>query len=172
LSNKNELRTNRRIRVPEVRLIDQDGKMLGVVLTNEALRLAFEANLDLVEISPNAVPPICRIVDYSKMKYEERKKASLNKKKQKTVSIKEIKMSLNIGENDFCTKIKQSLKFLSDGNKVKFNFVFRGREITYADSSQLIVNKILDATKELAKLEDRPKFEGRRMSFTIAPLKV
>ena len=105
LSEKNELRINKRIRAQEVRVIDQDGKMIGVIPITEALRLAFEANLDLVEVSPNIDPPVCKIASYSKMKYEEQKKTNLNKKKQKIMETKEIKMSLNIGDGDFKTKI-------------------------------------------------------------------
>ena len=160
LSEKNELRINKRIRAQEVRVIDQDGKMVGVIPITEALRLAFEANLDLVEVSPNIDPPVCKIASYSKMKYEEQKKTNLNKKKQKIMETKEIKMSLNIGDGDFNTKIKQATKFLEKGNKVKFNFIFRGREITYSDTAQLIIDKIIliyttNAEKVLTKNKSR-----------------
>lgn len=168
---KNELRINREIRVSEARIIDQNGNMLGVMPISEGLKLAFEAGLDLIEVSPNAEPVICKIASYSKMKYEEQKKANLSKKKQKIVDTKEIKMSLNIGEGDFSTKIKQSIKFLEKGDKVKFNFMFRGREITYSDSAQLIIEKIVEATKEFSKMEEKPKMEGKKLFFTLAPLK-
>ena len=171
LSEKNELRINKRIRAQEVRVIDQDGKMIGVIPITEALRLAFEANLDLVEVSPNIDPPVCKIASYSKMKYEEQKKTNLNKKKQKIMETKEIKMSLNIGDGDFNTKIKQATKFLEKGNKVKFNFMFRGREITYSDTAQLIIDKIILALETVGKMDEKPKMEGKRLFFIVAPLK-
>ena len=171
LSEKNELRINKRIRAQEVRVIDQDGKMIGVVPITEALRLAFEANLDLVEVSPNIDPPVCKIASYSKMKYEEQKKTNSNKKKQKIMETKEIKMSLNIGDGDFNKKIKQATKFLEKGNKVKFNFMFRGREITYSDTAQLIIDKIISALEAVGKMDEKPKMEGKRLFFIVAPLK-
>ncbi len=171
LSEKNELRINKRIRAQEVRVIDQDGKMIGVIPITEALRLAFEANLDLVEVSPNIDPPVCKIASYSKMKYEEQKKTNSNKKKQKIMETKEIKMSLNIGDGDFNTKIKQATKFLEKGNKVKFNFMFRGREITYSDTAQLIIDKIILALETVGKIDEKPKMEGKRLFFIVAPLK-
>ena len=171
LSEKNELRINKRIRAQEVRVIDQDGKMIGVIPITEALRLAFEANLDLVEVSTNIDPPVCKIASYSKMKYEEQKKTNLNKKKQKIMETKEIKMSLNIGDGDFNTKIKQATKFLEKGNKVKFNFIFRGREITYSDTAQLIIDKIILSLETVGKMDEKPKMEGKRLFFIVAPLK-
>ena len=170
LSEKNELRINKRIRAQEVRVIDQDGKMIGVIPITEGLRLAFEANLDLVEVSPNIDPPVCKIASYSKMKYEEQKKTNLNKKKQKIMETKEIKMSLNIGDGDFNTKIKQATKFLEKGNKVKFNFMFRGREITYSDTAQLIIDKIILSLETVGKMDEKPKMEGKRLFFIVAPL--
>jgi translation initiation factor IF-3 len=172
MSNKNEMRINREIRVPEMRLIDQNGNMVGVVSFNTAIRMAEEAELDLIEISPNVKPVVCRIASYSKMKYEEQKKAALNRKKQKVADTKEIKMSLNIGDGDFNTKLKQTVKFIEAGNKVKFNFVFRGREITYSDTAQLIIDKILKVVENIAKLEEKPKMEGKKLFFTIAPTAV
>ena len=171
MGNKNELRINREIRVPEVRLIDENGNMVGVVSINEALKLAFEAGLDLIEVSPNANQVVCKIASYSKMKYDEQKKANLTKKKQKVVDVKEIKMSLNIGEGDFNTKLKQALKFLEKGDKVKFNFMFRGREITYSDTAQVIIDKIIETLGDAAKIDEKPKMEGKRLFFTLAPSK-
>lgn len=166
----NNLRVNREIRSPEVRLVDQNGNMVGIVSINDALKMSFEAGLDLVEVSPNVNPPVCKIISYSKLKYEEQKKANQAKKKQKVIDTKEIKMSLNIGDGDFNTKIKQSIKFIEKGDKVKFNFVFRGREITYSDSAQVIIDKILEAVQDIAKLDEKPKLEGKRLYFTIAPI--
>jgi translation initiation factor IF-3 len=171
LGDKNKMRINRDIRAPEMRLIDQNGNMLGVKTLEEALRIAFEAGLDLVEISPNVKPVVCKITSFSKMKYEEQKKTNLNRKKQKVVETKGIKMSLNIGENDFATKIKQSIKFLEKGDKVKFSFIFRGREINYSDMAQTIIDKIIDATKEVSKVEEKPKLEGKKLFFTLTSSK-
>lgn len=171
LASKNELRINREIKVPEARVIDQNGEMIGVIPISEALKLAFEAGLDLIEVSPNADPVVCKIGSYSKMKYEEQKKANLSKKKQRVIDTKEIKMSLNIGDGDFNTKIKQAIKFLEKGDKVKFNFMFKGREITYSDSAQAIVDKIIEATSEISKIDEKPKMEGKKLFFTLAPLK-
>lgn len=169
MAGKNELRINKEIRIPEARVIDQNGNMIGVISINEAQRLAFEAGLDLIEISPNAKPVICKIGSYSKYKYEEQKKANQNKKKQKVVDTKEVKMSLNIGEGDFNTKLKQAIKFLEKGDKVKFNFMFRGREINYSDSAKVIIDRIITAVGETGKIEEKPKLEGKRMFFTMSP---
>ena len=171
MGSKNELRINKEIKVPELRLIDQNGNMVGIVSITEALKLAFEAGLDLIEVSPNANPVVCKIASYSKMKYEEQKKANLTKKKQKVVDVKELKMSLNIGDGDFNTKIKQATKFLEKGDKVKFNFMFRGREITYSDTAQVIIDKIVESLSEVAKIDEKPKMEGKRLFFTLAPIK-
>lgn len=171
MSSKNELRINKEIRVAEARIIDQNGNMIGVLPISKALQMAFEVGLDLVEVSPNANPVVCRITSFSKLKYEEQKKAALNKKKQKVVDTKEIKMSLNIGEGDFTTKIKQASKFLEKGDKVKFNFMFRGREITYSDNAKIIIEKIENSLKEVGKMEEKPKMEGKKLFFTIAPIK-
>jgi translation initiation factor IF-3 len=171
LTNKNKLRINKEIRVSEARVIDQEGKMIGVIPISKALEMAFEAGLDLIEVSPNANPVVCRIASFSKLKYEEQKKEAQNKKKQRVADTKEIKMSLNIGESDFNTKVKQSVKFLEKGDKVKFNFVFRGREITYSDSAKAIIEKIEETLKEIGKMEERPKMEGKKLFFTIVPLK-
>lgn len=171
LASKNELRINREIDVQEARVINQNGEMVGVIPITEALRLAFEAGLDLIEVSPNANPVVCKIASYSKMKYEEQKKASINKKKQKAMDTKEIKMSLNIGDGDFNTKIKQAIKFLEKGDKVKFNFMFKGREITYSDTAQTIIDKIIEGTSSVSKIDEKPKLEGKKLFFTLAPLK-
>ena len=164
---KNELRINKEIRVAEARVIDQNGNMIGVIPISKALQLAFEAGLDLVEVSPNANPVVCRIVSYSKLKYEEQKKASLNKKKQKVVETKELKLSLNIGDGDFLVKMKQAIKFLEKGDKVKFTFTFRGREITYSDTANVIIAKIEENLKEVGKIEEKPKMEGKKMFLTF-----
>ncbi|GMO61994.1 MAG: translation initiation factor IF-3 [Rickettsiales bacterium] len=170
VNKKNELRTNRQIRVPEVRVLDRNGNMLGVFATQVALKMAEDDELDLIEISPNANPPLCKIFSYSKYKYEEQKRLVAERKKQKVVQTKEIKMSLNIGDGDFNTKMKHTINFINDGDKVKFNFVFRGREITYSDNAQLIIDKILKQVELIAKIEEKPKMEGKKLFFTIAPI--
>mgnify|MGYP004665374583 CR=1 FL=1 len=152
-------------------VIGPKGEQLGTKILKDALTLASYAGFDLVLINPNSNPPVCKIASYSKMKYEEQKKISLNKKKQKTIETKEIKMSLNIGDGDFNTKIKQAIKFLEKGNKVKFNFMFRGREITYSDTAQLIIDKIILALETVGKIDEKPKMEGKRLFFIVAPLK-
>ncbi|MDR3290152.1 MAG: translation initiation factor IF-3 [Rickettsiales bacterium] len=169
-NDRNELRTNRQIRLPEVRLIDQDGNMVGVVQTFSALKMAEEAGLDLVEISPSVRPPVCKICSYSKLKYQEQKKAAENKRKQKVAGIKEIKLSLNIGDGDLQTKLKQTIKFIENGDRVKFNFMFRGREITYSENAQLIIDRVMKSVETIAKIEEKPKMEGKKLFFTIAPI--
>lgn len=171
MSEKNELRINKRIKAQDVRVIDENGKMLGILPITEALKLAFEAELDLVEVSPNVDPPVCKIASYSKMKYEEQKKSNSNKKKQKIMETKELKMSLNIGDGDFNTKVKQASKFLEKGNKVKFNFMFKGREITYSDTAQVIIDKIMTALEGVGTIEETPKMEGKRLFFIVGPVK-
>ncbi len=171
MAEKNELRINRKIKAQEMRLIDENGKMVGVVSLYEALKRSFEAELDLIEVSPNINPPVCKIASYSKMKYEDQKKLNLNKKKQKVVEIKEVKMSPNIGEGDFTTKIKQANKFLEKGNKVKFNFIFRGREITYTENAQLLIDKIISTLEEVGKVDEKPKLEGKKLFFIMSPIK-
>lgn len=170
VNKNNELKINRQIRAPEVRLIDQNDNMVGVVPIHTAIRMAEEAELDLVEISPNAKPAVCKICNYSKLKYKEQKKAAQNRKKQKTLDIKEIKISPNVGEGDFNTKLKQTIKFIENGNKVKFNFVFRGREIAHVENAQVLIDRILKTTESIAKVEEKQKLEGKRISFTIAPI--
>ena len=167
-----KLRKNREIKSEEVRLVDKNGEMVGVVSLDTALKMAFEANLDLVEISPKANPPVCKIVSFSKLKYEEEKKANKTKKKQKTVDIKEINISFNISDGDFDTKVKQAVKFISRGDEVKFNFRFKGREITFVDSVQELVNKILDTVKDIAVIKEKPKLEGKVLYFIIKPTKI
>lgn len=166
----NELRVNREIRVREVRLIDAEGNMMGVTPTRDALNMASNAHLDLIEVSPNAEPPVCKIGDYGKIKYQQQKKANISKKKQKTVDIKEVKMTVNIGRGDFETKLKNAIKFLEKGNKVKFSIRFKGREITRPELVNEMLQEIMEATQEIAKIELRPKMEGRQKVLILAPL--
>lgn len=164
----NELRINAEIKARTVRLIDQNGNMVGEVSISEALEMASEAELDLIEISPNAVPPVCKIGDYGKIRYQNQKKLSDNKKKQKAVELKEIKMSGNIGPGDYETKMKQARKFLTDGNKVRFNFRFKGREIVYSSSTQEMTDKMIEELSDISKVDIKPKMEDRKMFFVLS----
>jgi translation initiation factor IF-3 len=145
--------------------------MVGVVTRNEGLQLAQKAGLDLVEVSPNAEPPVCKILDYGKFKYEQQKKKAEAKKKQKVIEVKEIQIRPGIDENDFQVKCRAARRFLEDGNKVKITMRFRGREIAHQELGMEILNRIKDDFQELAKLEYAPKLEGKQMIMILAPLK-
>lgn len=157
------------IRAREVRLISQTGEQLGVKDTRDALALADQANLDLVLVSPSAKPPVARIMDYGKFRFEQQKKDREARKKQKTISIKEIRLSPTIGEADFNTRLKNATKFLEKGDKVKVTVRFRGRAITHKDLGQKVLEQMAQATKELATVETRPKMDGRSMFLMLAP---
>lgn len=156
-------RINEQIRAREVRLIDQDGKMVGVVPVSEALSMAQNVTLDLVEVSPNVVPPVCKIANFGKMKYELQKKAADAKKKQKVVEVKEIKMTINIGKGDFDTKIRHTKEFIEKGNKVKVSIRMKGREITHQDLAEKMMQDILKDTEAFAKPEVPHRLEGMQM---------
>jgi translation initiation factor IF-3 len=162
------LRINHRIRVPEVRVI-ADEEQLGVLPTHEALRLAEEKGLDLVEISPRAFPPVCRIMDYGKYKYEEAKKKQQARKRASTVETKEIKFRPKTEEHDMAFKVKHVRRFLEGGNKVRLAVVFRGREITHPQTGMNVLNKVVDLCNDIAVVEATPNMEGRRMIMVIAP---
>ena len=164
-------RTNRDIRVPRVLLIDEHGEKQGIMPVEAALEAASEAGLDLVEVSPNADPPVCKIVDYGKLKYQEQKKKAEAKKKQKTVEIKEIKMRPNIDTHDYEVKMKSMLRFFGEGDKVKVTLRFRGREMAHQDLGMNLLNKVREETNEIAKVESAPKLEGRQMVMVLAPIK-
>ena len=163
-------RSNERIEADKVRVIDEKGNMLGVLTLRDAIYKAKNVNLDLVEVSPNAEPPVCKIIDYGKYKYEIQKKSSDAKKKQKTVDIKEIKLRPNIGENDYTTKLKAAVKFLEAGNKVKVSMRFRGREISKQDIAKNMFLRIKQDTENFGKIEVEPKMEMRQLLMIIAPL--
>jgi len=163
------LRINHRIRVPEVRVIGEDGEQLGVMPTHEALRLAEERGVDLVEISPRAFPPVCRVMDYGKYKYEQAKKKQQARKHASTVEIKEIKFRPKTEEHDMDFKVKHVRRFLEDGNKVRLVIVFRGREITHPQTGLAVLNRVVDATGDLSSVEVNPNMEGRRMVMILAP---
>ncbi len=162
-------RVNDAIKVPQVRLIDAEGENVGVVPVREAQRMADDAGLDLVEISPSADPPVCKILDYGKFKYEAQKKKNEAKKRQRVIEIKEIKLRPNIDENDYAVKMRNCLRFLEDGDKVKVTLRFRGREMAHQDLGMKVLNRVRDDMAELAKVEQLPKMEGRQMIMVIAP---
>nr|WP_319387727.1 translation initiation factor IF-3 [uncultured Roseibium sp.] len=164
-------RTNQEIRVREVQLIDHEGANRGVIPTEEAMDIALDAGLDLVEIQPNANPPVCKILDYGRYKYQAQKKAAEARKKQKTVEIKEIKMRPNIDTHDYEVKMKNMLRFFNDGDKVKVTLRFRGREMAHQDLGMNLLNKVREETSEIAKVESAPKLEGRQMVMVLAPIK-
>lgn len=163
-------RINTFIRVPEVRVVGADGEMLGVMKTFDAIKLAEEAGLDLVEVSPNAVPPVCKILDYGKFKYETQKKKNEAKKNQKIVQLKEIKLRPNIDKHDLETKQKAITKFLASGDKVKLTMRFRGREMAHIDIGRALLDGLVEYYKESAKIDLVPRMEGRQMIMILAPL--
>ncbi|MES2710697.1 MAG: translation initiation factor IF-3 [Pseudomonadota bacterium] len=162
-------RVNEEIRVPQVRLIDQDGEMQGVMTAREALVRAYDVGLDLLEISPNAVPPVCKILDYGKYKYEQQKKANEARKKQKVVEIKEIKVRPNIDDHDYDTKMKQMKGFIEDGDKVKVTLRFRGREMAHQELGVKVLERIRTDLGEMIKVESMPRLENRQMVMVLAP---
>jgi translation initiation factor IF-3 len=162
------LRINHRIRVPEVRVVSEE-EQLGVMPTHEALKLAEEKGLDLVEISPRAFPPVCRIMDYGKYKYEEAKKKQQARKRASTVETKEIKFRPKTEEHDMAFKVKHVRRFLEEGNKVRLAVVFRGREITHPQTGMAVLNRVVEMCNDIAAVETTPNMEGRRMIMVIAP---
>ncbi|MBO1073412.1 translation initiation factor IF-3 [Roseomonas marmotae] len=162
-------RVNEDIRVPQVRLIDEAGEMLGVMSAREALLRAYEAGMDLLEISPNAVPPVCKITDYGKYKYEQQKKANEARKKQKIVEIKEIKVRPNIDDHDYDVKMRAAKGFLEEGDKVKVTLRFRGREMAHQDLGAKVLERVRTELAELAKVEQMPRLENRQMIMVLAP---
>ncbi len=168
---KQELMINEEIKDKEVRLIGPDGGQLGVVSAKEALAMADEHNLDLVKIAPQAKPPVCRIMDYGKHKFELAKREKEAKKNQKVVSIKEVRLSPNIDSHDFNTKVNQGIKFLKDGDKVKVSVRFRGREITHSSVGKDLLLKVKDAMAEFGVVEKDIKMEGRSMAMFVTPKK-
>lgn len=163
-----ELMINEQIRDKEVRLIGENGEQLGVVSIEEAMRLADEAELDLVKIAPKAEPPVCKIVDYGKYKYEMLRKEKEAKRKQKTVELKEIRLTPVIDSNDLNTKINQAIKFLQKGDRVKVTLRFRGREMAHMQQSKVILDQFAEAASEVAVIEKPAKTEGRSISMVLA----
>lgn len=166
-----EPRRNRRIRVPEVRLIGENGEQLGIFITNMALKRAEELGLDLVEISPHAKPPVCKIMDWGKFKYEEKKKKHEAKKKQVVVKVKEIKFRPATDDHDFQTKLKHIREFLEDGCKVRVTVQFRGREMEHREFGTARMNEVIESIKDLGEVDQSAKMEGRQMFMMLSPKK-
>ncbi|NLI12118.1 MAG: translation initiation factor IF-3 [Peptococcaceae bacterium] len=164
-----DFRINEEIRAREVRVIDGDGSQLGIFSSRDALRLAEEKQLDLVEISPAAKPPVCKIMDFGKYKYEQSKREKEAKKKQKIISIKEVKLRPNIEDHDFEVKAKNTARFLKDGDKVKATIIFRGREIVHTQLGQKLLKRLAESVKDFSQVERQPKLEGKNMIMILSP---
>jgi translation initiation factor IF-3 len=164
-------RINERIRAPEIRLIGAEGENLDVVTPERAMQLADEAGLDLVEISPNANPPVCKIMDHGKYKYEQQKRESEARKKQKTIEVKEVKFRPNTDTHDYDVKMRNVTRFLEAGDKVKVTLRFRGREMAHQNLGRELLERVADDIQELGKVENMPKMEGRQMVMMIGPAK-
>jgi len=167
-----EARVNRQIRAKEVRVIDPEGKQLGVLPLVEALRAATNAELDLVEVSSKSDPPVCRIMDYGKFKYQQSKKAHDAKKKQAVIHLKEVKMRPKTEDHDFQFKLRHIERFLKEGNKTKVTIVFRGRELAHPDLGRKMISRITEEAKEWGKVEQEAKFEGRNFIMILAPVQI
>lgn len=162
-------RANRDIRVPMVRVIDEEGQQLGVLPVEEAVTAAEDRDLDLVEVSPNADPPVCKIMDLGRYKYTQQKKAQEAKKRQRVVEVKEVKLRIKIEEHDYAIKRKHAERFLNDGNKAKVTIMFRGREVTHPDLGRKLLERMANDLLELGTVEQFPNLEGRNMTMVLAP---
>lgn len=169
VSIKKYIRINERIRIPQVRLIGPDGSQLGVVPIQKAQEIANQNELDLVEVAPSANPPVCRIIDFSKFKYDQEKKEREAKKHQKQGRLKEIRLKPNIDSHDYDTKLKQAITFLKKKDKVKINLFFRGRQMEHLDLGRKVLDKFITDMQNEGQLEKEPTLEGRVMSFVVAP---
>jgi len=166
---KSDVLVNDEIRAKEVRLIDEEGNAIGIVSLEEALRAAAEKDLDLVNIAPTANPPVCKIMDYGKYLFDANKREKEARKKQKVIDIKEVRLSLGIGDHDLQVKVKSAIKFLSDGDKVKLTVKFFGREMNFTTSGEELIKRFADSISEYGVMEKNPKLEGRRMSVMFTP---
>ena len=164
---KENLRINEEIRVREVRVTTAEGEQLGIMQVRDALQMAIEQNLDLVEVAPTARPPVCRIMDYGKFKYEQQKRDKEAKKKQKIVTIKEVKLRPNIEDHDFDVKKKNALRFLEDGDKVKVTIMFRGRELSHPELGRVLLVRMAKELADIANVERDPKLEGKNMIMIL-----
>lgn len=162
-------RSNNEINVPEIQLINAEGTNIGVVSTSEAIAMALDAGMDLVEIAPNSAPPVCKILDLGKFKYSAQKKAAEARKKQKVIEVKEIKLRPNIDTHDYDVKMRALEKFIGEGDKVKVTMRFRGREMAHQNIGLELLNKVRDQYEEITKVESTPRSEGRQMVMVLAP---
>ncbi len=169
LPERDTTRVNERIRVPEVRLIGDDGNQIGVLKTSEALKYAQDRDLDLVEVAPDARPPVCRVLDYSKYKYEQAQRAKAARKHQQQITIREIKFRPKIAIGDYNTKKGHVERFLKAKDKVKITIMFRGREVTHPERGELFLNRLAEDLQEIAVVEQRPQQDGRNMTMMLAP---
>lgn len=160
---------NDEIREPQVRVIDQNGEQLGILPTRQALQMAEERELDLVKIAPQAKPPVCKMMDYGKYRFEMAKKDKEARKRQKVISIKEVRLSATIGEHDVEVKVKNAVKFLKDGDKVKVTIRFRGRQISHSEIGLEVMKDFFERVKDVANMERQPKVEGRSMVMILSP---
>lgn len=161
---------NREIKSSEVRLVDENGEMMGVVSLKEALAKAHEAGLDLVEISPNADPPVCKILDFNRFKYEAKKRLNDAKRKQVKIALKEMKFKVNIGAADFDVKVNKIRKFIEEGDKVKVSLSFKGREIVHKDKGLEVFSRIIDGVNDIAKVDQEPKMEGKQIIMMLGKM--
>ena len=171
ISTGRPIRINERIRIPEIRLIDETGNHVGVLRTRDALEIARERGLDLVEVQPNAVPPVCRLMDYGKFRYEESRRERESRKRQKTAEVKEIRLSPKIDEHDLDTKGRQAMRFLESGDKVKLTVRFRGREMAHQDIGKNILDRLAENLGPVASVDQVPHIEGRTMVMLLSPAK-
>ncbi len=167
--NKDELLINEQIRVKELRLIDETGTAVGIMSAKDAQKLAFERNYDLVMIAPGATPPVCKLMDYKKYVFDMAKKEREARKNQKVVDIKEVRLTLGIGDHDFNVKVKNAVKFLQSGDKVKVTVRFGGREMNHTESGEVLIDRVAEALADYGTLDKRPKLEGKRMTVIINP---
>ena len=165
------LRVNRQIRISPLRVIGADGEQIGVISRDEAMDMAQRAGLDLVEISPTASPPVCKLMDYGRYKYEQKKKAQKAKSRQHTIQVKEVRLRPKTDTHDIETKVRRARQFLEDGNKVCFTVIFRGREVTHPEIPLRILQDIVQELSDVCKVERPPNVEGRRMTMIVTPLK-
>ncbi|HEX7119711.1 MAG TPA: translation initiation factor IF-3 [Longimicrobiales bacterium] len=169
MTNEKRVRVNRQIRISPVRVIDPDGEQLGIMPVEQALAAAEERGLDLVEVAPNARPPVCRIMDYGKYKYEEARKARLARKKQHQVHVKEVKFRPGIEAHDFEFKVRHARRFLEEGDKVKATMMFRGRQMAHPELGREVLDRVAQAVDDVGKVESAPVMEGRNMTMILAP---
>ncbi len=163
------MRINEEIRIREVRVTDENGEQLGIMQTRDALRLAEERHLDLVEVAPKARPPVCKIMDFGKYRYEQQKREKEARKKQKVITIKEVKLRPNIEQHDFDVKLKNAKKFIEEGNKVKVTIMFRGRELSHPEIGNAVLDKIAKALGDTVSVERSAKLEGKNMTMILSP---